>query len=245
MSHNGIWRGSNLGTISNLNEYIAFRNAHGIADHTYTALYLGDYFKIQDGTYNAEWMVAHFDYYYNKGDDSNIGAQGVLLIPKTYCGESKLNATEDTTEGGYKETLAYNTVCPAIASALGTVLGSYLKPQRLFVTTQINSSIPSMAGLGWSGASTRYEFASQQVVLPSEVQIYGTTLFSSSCYDNLSLPQKLAAFNFIGHTQYYRKSFWLSCVSSSNKFCDAGIWGNAGYNGPSNSEKLRPLIYIS
>jgi hypothetical protein len=206
VSHNGIFRGKDLGTVSSLNEYIAFRQAHGIDNKSYTDLYLGDYFKIQDGTYNVEWMVAHFDYYVNKGE--TVSPRGVVLIPRITCGESKMNNT-NTTEGGYAATIANVTTCPAIASKLQTVLGSYLLSNKLLFSTATNASIPSMAGANWQGASTNWAWTASQCSLPTEVQIYGSTVIGSSFYDVGESCEKLAVFNFINHIEYSRSGFWL------------------------------------
>ncbi|MBR6289232.1 MAG: hypothetical protein IKR19_07855 [Acholeplasmatales bacterium] len=243
VSHNGIFRGKDLGTISNLNEYLAFRSAHGIDDKSYKDLYLGDYFKIQDGTYNAVWMVAHFDYYYNKGDNTTASSRGVLLIPRTVCGESKMANTNDTT-GAYAGSIANVTTCPAIASKLQTVLGSYLLSNRLLFTNAMTASVPSMMGANATGASTNWEWTASQCVLPNEIQIYGSTVFSSSAYDVGEACEKLAVFNFINHVEYSRSYFWLRAVAGATNFADALNHGRASHDNASHSLSLRPLIYI-
>ncbi|MBR6289248.1 MAG: hypothetical protein IKR19_07935 [Acholeplasmatales bacterium] len=241
VSHNGIFRGKDLGTISSLNEYLAFRSAHGIDDKSYKNLYLGDYFKIQDGTYNAVWMVAHFDYYYNRGDV--VSSKGVVLIPRDICGESKMANTNDTT-GAYTSSIANTTTCPAIASKLQTILGSYLLSNKLLLSNTTNANTPSMAGGGLNGASTDWRWAASQCVLPNENQIYGSMVLSSSYYDVGEACEKLAVFNFINHTEYLRSNFWLRAVANTTAFAYASYvgGGNPGY--ASNSYPLRPLIYI-
>jgi hypothetical protein len=241
VSHNGIFRGKDLGTIANLNEYIAFRSAHGIDNKSYKDLYLGDYFKIQDGTYNAVWMVAHFDYYYNKGDVAS--ARGVLLIPRTTCGSSKMN-TENTTTGAYVSSIAHATTCPAIASSLSTVLGSYLLSNKLLLSNTTNASIPSMMGANNNGASTAWVWTASQCDLPNEIQIYGSTVCSSSLHDVGESCEKLAVFNFINQVEYSRSSFWLRAVASSTYFAYSNSVGYATVGNASFDTALRPLIYI-
>ncbi|MBR6289233.1 MAG: hypothetical protein IKR19_07860 [Acholeplasmatales bacterium] len=244
VSHNGIFRGKNLGTISSLNEYIAFRSAHGIDDKSYKDLYLGDYFKIQDGTYNAVWMVAHFDYYYNRGNVASFSSsKGVVLIPRTTCGESKMANTNDIT-GAYRSSIANETTCPAIASKLQTVLGSYLLSNKLLLSITTNASISSMAGANLAGASSGWEWTTSQCVLPNEIQIYGSTVYSSSFYDVGDACEKLAVFNFINYTEYGLASFWLRSVAGASSFANASFAGNAFSEAASTSYPLRPLIYI-
>ena len=240
---NSQFRSKNLGTISSLNEYIAFRAEHGIDDRSYKDLYLGDYFTIQDGTYNVQWMVAHFNYYQRKGDTDN--ASGVVLIPRVSCGESKMNnVTPSTTAGGYVSSIANTTTCPAIATALQNVLGSYLLTTKLHMSTNVNTNYASMAGVNWTGGSSSWAWTATQCSLPNEVQIFGTTIASSSLYDIGEANEKLAVFNFINHVEYTRSSFWLRSVASSAYFVYAT---NNGYVSATNStatHPLRPLIYI-
>ena len=242
VSHNAIFRGKDLGTVANLNEYLAFRQAHGIDNKTYKDLYLGDYFKIQDGTYNAVWMVAHFDYYVNRGDAAS--ARGVVLIPRTTCGTSKMNATENKTTGAYASSVANATTCPAIATALSTILGSYLLSNKLLFSNSESDDIASMAGCNWNGASNGWAWVASQCVLPNEIQIYGSTVFSSSFYDVGEACEKLAIFNFINHVEYSRSNFWLRAVASSAGFANAGNGGGARGSSASYEHPLRPLIYI-
>ena len=70
-------------------------------------------------------MVAHFNYWYKNGHNTGIGVPGVTLIPAIQCGHGKVNNTDDMT-GSYASTTVHTTTCPAIASALSNVLGSYL-----------------------------------------------------------------------------------------------------------------------
>ena len=243
---NSLFRAKNLGTISNLNEYIAFRTAHGIDDKSYKDLYLGDYFIIKDGIYNVEWMVAHFDYYYNRGDDGNNvgGSRGVVLLPRTFCGQTKMNTTEHSTAGGYKASVAHVTTCPAIASALQTVLGSYLLSPTKLITNSVNANIPSMAGAGYNGAATGFEYTTNQCILPNEVQMYGTTAWFSSAYDVGEACQKLAVFNFINQTEYGRYGVWLRSVAHAGAFVVSRYDCVADRYGANENFRIRPLIYI-
>ena len=68
LSHNGIYRGKNFGTFTSLSAVEQFLSDHGVSTGLFNDLYLGDYFKVQDGTYNVEWEIAGFDTYYQKGD---------------------------------------------------------------------------------------------------------------------------------------------------------------------------------
>ena len=228
---------------------MAFREAHGIYNdssyNTYKDLYLGDYFKIQDGTYNATWMVAHFDYYWNKGNDDNLfDNRGVVLIPRTLCSVHKMKDTDIGTTGAYKASLAHTTICPAIATALQTVLGSYLLSPHKMITNNMSNNIPSMAGLGWNGASSYFEWVDNNCILPNEMQIFGSPINSSSFYDVGEANQKLAVFNFINTVEYARASFWVRDVVDQLSYGLISNYGNVSAYDATGSFGTRPLIYI-
>ena len=187
-------------------------------------------------------MVAHFDYYYNKGD-SPAGSRGVVLIPRTYCGTNKMNDI-DTAAGGYYSSIVNTTVCPSIVTALSSVFGSYLLSKKVLISRTVDDNITSMRGAGSMGSTVDHLWISTQCILPGEIQIYGSKISGSSCYDTGEACNKLAVFNFINPNEFGRYAFWLKDVSRSTHFC---AYGDAGYQrdgGASNLYYTRPLIYI-
>ena len=230
-----------------MNEYLAFRTAHGIDDHTYKDIYIGDYITITDGTYNANWMVAHFDYYWNKGPNPSTGVRsprGVLLIPRVMCGTSKMNET-NTYAGAYYSSLINTTVCPNIATALSTVFGSYLTNHYVLLANATDDNINSNAGAGRTGGSSNWSWETVQCELLNEVQVYGTTVLSSSLYDTGIENEKLAVFNFINHLEFSNTGFWLRDVAYRNNFTVAFGHGGAANYDPATKFGIRPSIYIS
>ena len=192
-------------------------------------------------------MVAHFDYYYRTGSDfegAPINPKGVALIPRTVCGgDSKMRDNDDIT-AGYLGSIPYNTTCPAIASALSTVLGSYLQTFRCLISVNTNPNIPSMCGANWMGASDTWGWRTVQAILPSEIQIYGSTVMSSSYFDTGEACQKLAVFNFINHIEFGRNMFWLRDVAAFDRFAAADASGNVVTSRSSIERSMRPIIYI-
>lgn len=90
MSNNGVYRGKNLGTLASLTDVENFISEHNFATTTFSDLFLGDYFTIQDGTYKANWMIAGFNTEYYKGwlDDGSsetkwLATPHITLIPRT------------------------------------------------------------------------------------------------------------------------------------------------------------------
>lgn len=248
--HNGIYRGKNLGTFTSTAELETFLSNHEIATGNFTDLYLGDYFTIQDGTYNANWMIAGFDTEFYKGwlpggspDGQWITQHHLTLIPRVPLFIAQMNST-DTTSGGYKGSTMHTSTLPTVVSNLQTVLGTHLLKHYALLSASVDATRSNMLGTA-DGASSSFEWTEVYATLPSEVQIYGSTIFGSSGFDTGEACMKLPVFNFINHVQFARWSFWLRGVASSSYFCTASRNGDAAVPwGASNSDGVRPVICI-
>ena len=231
LSHNGIYRGKSFGTFASLSAVEQFLSDHAVSTGLFKDLYIGDYFKIQDGTYNVEWEIAGFDTYLHKGD-SDFTTHHLALIPKTNLTTSKMNDTNDTA-GGYANSYMHKTVIPAVDANLTKVLGNHLLSRRAYLTTTVNKDIASNAGAGWKGASTAGGWFTVKSCLMSEVAVYGSTIFSSSFFDTAEDCERLPIFQFKGHS-HTRQWFWLKDVASGSNFA------NADYGGDPNDTGARP-----
>ena len=247
--HNGIYRGKNLGTFTSTAELETFLSNHEIATGNFTDLYLGDYFTIQDGTYNANWMIAGFDTEFYKGwlvDGSSdvqwINQHHITLIPRIPLFNAQMNST-NTTSGGYKGSAMHTSTLPTVVSNLQTVLGTHLLKRYALLSNAVDTTRSNMFGTA-GGASSSWEWTEVYATLPSEVQIYGSTIWSSSGYDTGEACMKLPVFNFINHVQFSRWRFWLRGVASSSYFCFASRNGNATTWDASSSIGVRPVICI-
>ena len=242
LSHNGIYRGKNLGTFSTLAEFEAFLTTHNVSSGLFTDLYLGDYFTLKDGTYNKEWEIAGFDTYLHKGD-TEMTKHHLALIPKTNLLTSYMNATNDTT-GAYYNSYMHQTVIPQVNTAMANILGSHLLERRALLANAMTKDIASGAGAGWTGASSGWAWYTVKSCLLSEVAVYGSKVFSSSFYDVGEDCERLPIFQFKGHS-YTRQWFWLRAVASSSVFANADGNGNAtGINASTSSGGVRPLICV-
>ena len=188
-------------------------------------------------------MVAHFDYFINKGDPQHASTWGVVITPKEFCGSSQMYDT-NSTAGGYANSIVHTTTCPAIATALQTVFGSYLLNMRVAITTTVDNNIPSMCGGNRTGASSAYIWDDALCVCPTESQVYGFPVTSSSMYDTGEGTQKLALFNFLSIYRYRRGWAWLRDVADHENFSMIDYYGRAEISLPTYSRPLRPLVYI-
>ena len=242
LSHNGIYRGKNFGTFTSLSAVEQFLSDHGVSTGLFNDLYLGDYFKVQDGTYNVEWEIAGFDTYYQKGDTAFTNHH-IALIPKTNLLTSKMNDTNDTT-GGYYNSYMHQSVIPTIDTNLATILGNHLLARRALLSNAMNKDLTSGAGAGWMGSTTGWDWYTVKSCLMSEVAVYGSKVFSSSFHDIGEDCERLPIFQFKGHS-HTRQWFWLRAVASASSFArasDAGAAGNYAAGGAGGG--VRPLICV-
>ncbi len=242
-NHNGIYRGKFLDID---NEELSRRVQNGFED-----LYLGDYITrritttLPDETVKAEnvsLMIAAFNYYYNTGDTA-LTTPHIILIPRNqgFATKAKMNET-NTTEGGYLNSYMHQTFLPCYAASLKTALNNHVLSHRTWLSKSTNTSTPSMAGAGLTGAANAAEWATVDLQLMNEVQVYGTTVWSSSAYDVGTDNRKLPVFDFITPVQFGRYFFWLRSVVSSTHFAICDGVGTAYYNYASHANYVRPLI---
>ena len=243
LNHNGIYRGKNWGTFTSLSAVEQFLSDHGVSTGLFKDLYLGDYFVLQDGTYNKAWEIAGFDMFYNCGDTA-LTTHHLNLIPRNNLRTSKMNDTNDTT-GGYYNSYMHKTVIPEVDTNMAKILGSHLLTRRAWLTDAVNKDVDSNGGPGWTGASSSGNWYSVKSVLMNEMNIWGAPICSSNGHDNVGDPQKMPIFNFRNHVCNAREWFWLRCVVYASAFADAGGDGGAGYGHASAADGgVRPLICV-
>lgn len=242
LSHNSIYRGKSFGTFASVSAVQQFLNDHAVSTGLFKDLYIGDYFKIQDGTYNVEWEIAGFDTYLHKGD-SDFTTHHIALIPKTNLTTSKMNDTNDTT-GAYYNSYMHQSVIPTIDTNLATILGNHLLARRALLSNAMNKDLTSGAGAGWMGSTTGANWYTVKSCLMSEVAVYGSKVFSSSFHDIGEDCERLPIFQFKGHS-YTRQWFWLRAVASASYFAGANGNGYAdGGNASSADGGVRPIICV-
>lgn len=200
------------------------------------------YFTKQTVTENVDLMIAAFNYYYNVGDTA-LTSHHLVLIPRGYgfATKAKMNSS-NTTVGSYFNSDMHQTTLPCYAKSLKTALNNHLLSHRTLLSNTVNTSTPSMAGAGLTGASTNWAWVTTELQLMTEQQVYGTRAWTSSAYDIGIDYRILPVFNFINPVLFGRDYFWLRSVVSSMYFAVCNIGGHAGINIASGAYYVRPLI---
>jgi hypothetical protein len=175
--------------------------------------------------------------------DTACTTHHAILIPRTYgfATAAKMNLT-NTTVGAYYNSEMHQTTLPCYAKSLKTALNNHLLSHKTILSNMVNTSTPSMAGAGFTGASTNLAWCTTELQLMTEQQVYGSRAWTSSGYDIGIDYAKLPVFNFVNPVMFGRYYFWLRSVVSSTGFALCDIGGTAGTIGASSARYVRPLI---
>ena len=217
-------------TSSNIESWIA-KYIYSNLDRFKNTISCGSKVTIQDGIYNAQWVVVGADTELNKGD-MPLTKPHLSLIPVTNLGNGQMNDSY-TSYGAYVGTKMYKETIPKIVAALQKVLGSHLLARRVKLANNIDSN-------GKSNGSAYYTVYAN---LMNERQVFGTST-SENSYDIGDDTTALPGFNKYKNMIYGSSYFWLRSVCDGNSFVLAASGGSVGYYHAGNSVGVRPLITI-
>ncbi len=255
-AHNAIFRGRDLTNVYTVDEMCAM-----ISSGTFDDLFIGDYFdKTISTSYTANeavrFVFAGFDTYLHNGDASLEEHHAAIVPQNAFTAAAKMNST-NTTANGYYGSEMHTTALPAYASAIKSAIGAgHLIKHRDLLTSSASSTGASMAGAGYVGYSNGWAWYDTELCLLSEVQVYGSTVFSSSFYDvgcaNLQLPlfalDPAAKVCKLGGTDKANASnrmwWWLKSCASASYFANVGSGGSSNGYGASAAGGVRPLFLI-
>ena len=202
-----------------------------------------------NGETGSDWVtIAGIDTLRGNGDSISMDYHHLVMVPgngelgKQHFGRHAMNGS-DTTEGGYKSSVMRTGVLGAVVSAGSTAsgatinqqlyaeFGSHLKTTRELVSNTMNATGYNRFGSA-GGCSSGWEWISAQAILMSEVEAYGSTVWSSSGFDTGTAKTRLPLFAFSTKALNNRSAWWwLKDVASAACFCDVYSNGVAGFDG--------------
>ena len=225
----------------------------------FSNIHVGDYI-VKDITIDGTKYASHIDVivdldsYYgkynpalNNGSGGYINQHHVGIIPYNRLGTAvRMNST-NTTTGGFKGSEMYTTTLPKYLTAYKNAYGSshFLQFGNL-ISDSVDSNIVSPGCGSWKGGSTSWNWYATYITLMSEVQVYGSRVWSGA-YDIGEACTHLRGFALYPALQNYQNtSFWLRGVASSTGFALSGDHGYAGAYGASQSTWVwcRPLLLL-
>lgn len=246
-AHNSIYRGKNLTDVYTVDEI-----CQRISAGTFEDLYIGDYFDISittslGGTETVRCVLAGFDIMWNNGDTAFTKHHAVIVPKDCFKTTAKMNDTNETT-GGYAGSKMHTETLPVYAEALQTALNNHIISHRELLSTAVSTTGNSNAGAGFTGYASGWAWKDCLLRLMSEIQVYGSTVLSSSFYDtgnaNIQFPLFRLAPNLkvagLGHNGS-RMWYYLSAVVSAAAFARCNLIGYSCGSSAAGDGGVRPI----
>lgn len=237
-------------------------------------IYVGDYFKMSraisapnpDSTLQltgSEYVtIAGIDSLYGNGDRNPVTYHHLVMVPGQgfggvqHFGRSRMNPT-NTTVGGYKASEMNTKVIGDVATAGSTAdgatinqqlyaeFGAHLKTTRELVSNSLNASGYNQFGAA-TGCMNNWEWSSYQAILMSEIELYGSIVFSSSAYDIGTANHQFELFAHSKQAINNRSAwYYLKGAASAAGFCRCDSDGYARYGDASGANYyVRPRFVI-
>lgn len=237
-------------------------------------LHVGDYIKMsrpisaknpdtsQQATGSQYVTIASVDGLMNNGDSSIVNYHHLVMVPgqgfggTQHFGRAAMNATA-TTAGGYKASVMNTTILGDVASAGSTAsgatinqqlyaeFGSHLKTTNELVSSSTNETGYNRVG-GNTGCSNNFEWINAQAILMSEIEVYGSIVWSSSGFDTGTANHQFELFtNSESAINNCSAWYWLKDVCSSISWCLCDKRGRAFFiNAKSSAHCVRPRFVL-
>lgn len=216
VSPNSIFRGKNLGS------KVTSDQLNDISTGAFRLVHLGDYWNMG----GLNWRIWGFDWYFNKGDTA-LTKHHVVILPDECLLKPDGSTThymndKDDTTGAYKGSKLRTTYIPQMTTTITGLFGAdHVLKHRELITNTVSD-----------GKASNREWMDSQVEIPTEVMMYGSTVFGSGYDVGTNHPiLPLARIK----PQYARCSnaFWLRDVASASWFAYVNVNGAANNLGAS------------
>ena len=232
-SHNTIFRGYDV------TQYLTDGSLWDrISSGKFTDLYIGDYFVKN----NITWRIAGFNYYLHKGN-SEFTKHHIAIVPDTNMLTASMYSSNDTTNG-YNGSDMVKTTLPEVLTIVEGVFGSsHILQYGNLLSNAVNKTRYNRFGQN-SGASSGWSWYDRKIDLMSEVQVFGSIVWSSSGFDTGSMNTQLPLFQLAPEYICNRNWYWLRDVVSGSCFADVTSYGDAANHNASNTGGVRPCFFI-
>ena len=266
-AHNSIWRGEELLSASHFGQYEnALESlARAVGRGDFTDIYVGDTITVtmdaitdyEDASQTVVWVVMGINIYlYSK----TLFRNHLVLVPKDAFNTGRsMNSTATTgkSENGanpsilqaYAGSDMFNVHLPAYQTAISNSLGGYILTAAERLSHRMDATLIPGGFSGSTGASASSGWYDATISLLNEVEVYGTRICSSSCFDvgrgciqlpGFSLNPTLKIKN-LGHGGN-PCDWWLSAVADSACFAFVLEDGDAGFNDAAHSAGIVPKV---
>ena len=232
-------------------------------------LFLGDYFTTGSATINFHstntsttstdtrvrwWQIGGFDWRNGVGSSTELNMHNLTIIPCAEGGQQtsvlysgKMYSSTPFT-AGYVGSLPGTDMLSGglVSTSMQNIFGSHLVKTSELLTTGNNSSGYNRYGTN-SGCSSDWDWKDCYGVLLSEVECYGSIVWSSSGYDGgMDSRGQLPLFRLKPSLISTRSHhLWLRSVTYRNTFALVHYYGSATSGDATYSFGVRPRFVIS
>ena len=199
---------------------------------------------------------------YNGKFGTAINYHHVVMVPgkgfggDQHFGVSKMNETA-TAKDGYFGSSLYKSVIGTVATAGSTdstatinqqllfEFGEHLKTIDEWITYSINTSGINRFGKS-TGCSDNSSSGKAQAILMGEIEVYGSTVWSSSGFDIGVAKKQLPLFMYSRSAMNNQEAYyWLKAVASGTQFCVCDNQGFASYANANTDSFVRPRFVLA
>ncbi|MFI3171116.1 MAG: hypothetical protein R3Y58_01910 [Eubacteriales bacterium] len=233
--HNSIYRGKDLGTSVTDEQYAA------IAAGTFTDMFIGDFWTINDRVYR----IAAFDYHLNTGNDPDdqVSSHHITLVPDALFGDSAMCETASTSDG-YVGSYMYTD---GIANAR-TIIEEDFENHLLSHMIKLSNSAYNGVVNGMDWYTSTVDLMSVSMVLGGNIipiiDDNLTALGATSYILHESGKTQLPLFALNPPSVNILGTYWLRDIYSSTSYLIIGWAGDLNSYPPTSESGIRPAFSI-
>ena len=268
--HNSHYRGINLISTGHFANMAALLTA--IRNQDWSDIYIGDYveltFTYEGASRTVKFYVGEIDKFYKVGNAS-LETHHLVMVTGD-LGINQVMNDSNTTAGGYVGSKAHTVTLPALYAILNPLFNNAILTHREHLSNTVlsaqtvslslddgngavtyscnNFPVYSSGDPNTPGCVTAGNWYDCNLVLMSEIEMFGSNRFSSSGIDDIMCPEgQIAAFKYNRNLQTLNRTIntWLRNVNSASRFCDCGSRGHSDRGDAANAYiRLRPRFLI-
>lgn len=211
-----------------------------IANGSFDDIYIGDYIIDQN---NKVYRIAGLDTELNKGD-TPLTSHHAVIVPDNELTRMNWNPT-DTTVGGYQNS-AIQAYCDGNGQAIvESIFGAnHVFTLKELLSNGMDASAASPGYSAWRGAASSWDWFSHKVRLMSEVEVFGTKVWSGA-FDIGTAGEQLPLFRLMPQLATgLRNDYWTSGIATSDSACIVSYGGYASLVVTTLELGVRPRIVI-
>ena len=268
--HNSHYRGINLISTGHFANMAALLTA--IRNQDWSDIYIGDYveltFTYEGASRTVKFYVGEIDKFYKVGNAS-LETHHLVMVTGD-LGINQVMNDSNTTAGGYVGSKAHTVTLPALYAILNPLFNNAILTHREHLSNTVlsaqtvslslddgngavtyscnNFPVYSSGDPNTPGCVTAGNWYDCNLVLMSEIEMFGSNRFSSSGIDDVMCPEgQIAAFKYNRNLQTLNRTIntWLRNVNSASRFCNCDRRGHSSRGDAANAYiRLRPRFLI-